>query len=388
MHRHLLGRRAMLKSASALAFLALAPAACRDRGRPGAARPPEKETATPVEAATPSSAAPALYFPPLSGGSWETTTPGDAGWNAAALAETASWASAHRTTGLLILHRGRILYEGYWNFGSPTFASDVASTQKSIVSVLAGAAIEQGFLRLDDAVSLHVGEGWSKAGAKEGDITFRHLVTMTSGLDDSFAYVAPPGTAWYYNNAAYHLTKRVLERATGIPIQQFMEDVLTRRVGMPATTWRDRAFMKMPDGSPMSGLVMPARDMARFGLLALAGASWDGQPVLRDQAYWRASIESSQDINPSYGYLWWLNGKASHMLPVPNPPSRPGSLIREAPRDLYAAMGAGDNRIYVLPAHEAVVVRQGASANEAAAARSSFDTEFWRLLAPALPAAP
>ncbi len=386
MRNRLLTRRQMLQSAAALGIAALGPVACRDRRRPGSAVPPGKETATPMDSPTRAAAVPGLYFPPLSGDTWETTTAAGAGWDPSAVSSAASWASSHRTTGLIILHRGRIMYEGYWNYGSRRFAGDVASAQKSVVSILVGAARERGLLDLDDPVSQHLGDGWSKAGPKERDISVRHLVTMTCGLDDALGFVAAPGTAWYYNNPAYHLTKQVLERAAGIPVQQFMEETLTRRTGMLATTWRDRAAMKMPDGSPMTGLVMPARDMARFGLLALAGASWDGQPVLADRAYWQESISTSQGLNLSYGYLWWLNGKASHMLPVPNPTSRPGSLIKEAPADLFAAMGAGDNRIYVLPALEAVVVRQGATANETSAARSSFDSEFWKLLAPGVPA--
>ncbi len=390
MPRRALTRRQFVRSAAGMGIAALALASCRDRRTtpdkptPGESSPP-KETSPQMDAtATP--ATPATYFPPFTGDSWETMAPAAAGWNAAAIDEAAAWAAAHKTTGLVLLHGGRIMFEGYWNGGSLHRQGDIASAQKSVVSLLVGVGQERGLLKLDDPVSKHLGDGWSKAGAKEAAIAVRHLVTMSSGLDDQFGYAADAGTAWYYNNNAYHLSKRVLERATKMSNQAFMAEALLEPTGMRDTTWRDRPFMKMPDGEPMTGLMMSARDMARFGLLALRGADWAGKPVLSDKAYWRESISSSQELNPSYGYLWWLNGKASNMLPGANPVVRQGPLIPGAPSGLFAAMGAGDNRIYVVPGLDLVAVRQGTAAFEAAAARSSFDVEFWKLLMAAAPA--
>ena len=55
----------------------------------------------------------------------------------------------------------------------------------------------------------------------------------------------------------------------------------------------------------------------RFGLLMLNKGKWDQTVILRDTAYYRAQINSSQNLNPSHGYLTWLNGKGSYMLPTP-----------------------------------------------------------------------
>ena len=72
----------------------------------------------------------------------------------------------------------------------------------------------------------------------------------------------------------------------------------------------------------MSGAWIPSgvyfsktRDMARFGLLTLNKGIWQSDTVLRDTAYFRAMTNTSQSFNLSYGYLWWLNGKASAMVP-------------------------------------------------------------------------
>ncbi|MBK8965915.1 MAG: hypothetical protein IPM36_04400 [Lewinellaceae bacterium] len=58
-----------------------------------------------------------------------------------------------------------------------------------------------------------------------------------------------------------------------------------------------------------------ARDMARFGLLTLAKGIWDGDTLLHDQQYQFDMVHSSQNLNKSYGYLWWLNGQENFMLP-------------------------------------------------------------------------
>jgi CubicO group peptidase (beta-lactamase class C family) len=101
-----------------------------------------------------------------------------------------------------------------------------------------------------------------------------------------------------------------------------------------------------------------ARSAARFGLFSLANGYWDGKEILKNQDYISKMKNSSQNINPSYGYLWWLNGKGKVMLP--------GSqlmlnrdLNRYAPKDMYAALGKNDQKIYVIPSENLVVVRLG-----------------------------
>jgi CubicO group peptidase (beta-lactamase class C family) len=327
-----------------------------------------------------------MYFPPAEGDAWEQIDPAEAGWDVAALDAVATWAAGLNTTTLLIAQGGRLLLERYFAGAGLHATSDLASAQKSVTSFLTGVAQEQGLLRIEDPVARHLGDGWSKAQPeKEALITVRHLLTMTSGLNDQWEYEVDAGTKWYYNNPAYHLTKRVIERASGQSIQQYLDAAL-RSIGLRETEWRERPLMRMPDGVPMTGLFMSARDAARFGLLMLANSAWAGEDVLRDKAYLRDSTNSSQELNPSYGYLWWLNGKATARLPGLNPPERPGPLIPTAPDDLYAAMGAGDQRIYVVPSLELVVVRQGTAAYAQAAALSSFDADLWQRIMQAAPA--
>ncbi|MFT6937528.1 MAG: hypothetical protein ACJA1N_001832 [Saprospiraceae bacterium] len=85
---------------------------------------------------------------------------------------------------------------------------------------------------------------------------------------------------------------------------------------------------------------------------------------------------SSQNINPAYGYLWWLNGKSQYMLPSTQV-IFPGKLVPNAPDDMFSALGKNDQRIYVIPSESMVVIRIGNSAQASNLALSSFDNELW-----------
>jgi CubicO group peptidase (beta-lactamase class C family) len=117
--------------------------------------------------------------------------------------------------------------------------------------------------------------------------------------------------------------------------------------------------------------------MARFGLLALNKGKWNTEQVV-NEAFFTESTSTSQAINPSYGYLWWLNGKSKFLLPN-DQTVYPGTLIPNAPADMYAAMGAKDQRIYVIPGRKMVVIRMGEASDAANPdfAVSGFDNALW-----------
>lgn len=322
-----------------------------------------------------------VYFPPHQGDAWDAVLPADAGWDAAALDATWEWLAGLQTEGFMILAGGHIVIERYANGGDLHSSRDVASVQKSITAFLAGVAQERGALAIDHPVAAYLGDGWSRATPEqEARITVRHLLTMSSGLDAQWRYQADAGTEWEYNTNLYQLTERVIAQAVGQPTPQFMAEALGTPIGWQDTSVRPRPLFRNVDGEPWPAVLMSTRDMARFGLLMLRGAVWAGAPVLGDQQYLQAMISTSQPMNPSYGFFWWLNGRDGHRLPGRDPEFNPGALIPNAPADLYAAMGALDNRIYVIPSLDTVVVRQGRAAGEAAQAASAFDSQLWQRL--------
>jgi hypothetical protein len=119
--------------------------------------------------------------------------------------------------------------------------------------------------------------------------------------------------------------------------------------------------------------------MARFGHLILNEGIWNGDTLLRDVAFYNEMINSSQNLNPAYGLLWWLNGKDGYILPGTAIQFN-GSLVPEAPADMFAAMGKDDQRIYVIPSLKMVIVRQGEASGLSLYAKSGFDDELWQYI--------
>jgi CubicO group peptidase (beta-lactamase class C family) len=316
------------------------------------------------------------YFPPATG-AWETVTPGQAGWNEAALERALDFARDSSSTGVVMVHRGRLLAERYWpgraalpptRDGKPV--EDVASVQKSVISVLMGIAVERKLLTLDDPVSKYLGSGWSRAsGEAERAITIRHLMSMSSGLDEALQPEHPPGHHWFYNTPAYSRLITVLAKASGLEPDVYTSEWLASKIGMTETRWIAR-----PAGGPNPyGLATTARDLARFGLLVLARGKWNGVSVVPER-YLVDSIRPSQTMNSSYGLLWWTNSATSRLIP-------------SAPPDLFSARGAGDRRVYVVPSLDLVVTRLGAPPprSQAGGLDPGFDRELWTRLAEAAP---
>jgi len=92
-----------------------------------------------------------------------------------------------------------------------------------------------------------------------------------------------------------------------------------------------------PGGSP--SMFCSGRDMARFGLMIASDGKWNGNAVMNDAGYFQSILSSGQTFNPSYGYLWWLNGKSFYALPTDQVIT--GALVPGAPADLVAALGYG-----------------------------------------------
>ncbi len=340
-----------------------------------------------VLALTIKTGAQSLYFPPASG-DWAHVDPVKAGWNPQALDAALDYAGTAHSSGVVVLLEGRILAERDWPVtGSAGYnrmrlgstkdghaIEDVASAQKSVVAFLAGVAEGRGQLNLAAPVTQYLGTGWSKADpAAEAAITVRHLMTMTSGLTDAGIYQQPAGQAWRYNTGMYSRMIGVLEKATGTAIEPFTRSALTGPAGMSDSKWVTRPWAAGNDAANAIGFTTTPRDLARFGLLILNNGSWNGTDLLRNPSYLSRMLKPSQELNPSYGLLWWLNGQP-RVQAASAARAQSGMLIPSAPKDLVAALGALDRKCYIVPSMKLVVTRLGDQTGE------GFDEQFWSLL--------
>ncbi|HLP05918.1 MAG TPA: serine hydrolase [Paludibacter sp.] len=318
----------------------------------------------------------AMYFPPVGESKWETMPISDLGWNTDAVQALKDYLKAKNTKSFMVLVDGRIVLEEYMNGHTSSASWQWNSAGKTLVASSVLIARKEGLLNIDDKVSKYLGTGWtSEPLDKENLITPRHLLTMTSGLDDSkelvvkanLIYVADAGTRWAYANVFQKLMD-VVASASNKQFESYFNDKLKDRIGMEGY-WNNGPVFKIYHSN--------TRTMARFGLLALNKGKWMNEQVL-DESFFNECVTSSQGMNPSYGYLWWLNGKSSFMVPGSQEVFE-GNLIPNAPSDMFAAMGAGDQRIYVVPSRRMVIVRMGDASNpeNPSFAVSGFDYDLW-----------
>ena len=324
-----------------------------------------------------------LYFPPNSGSEWQTISAASLGWDETALSNLYPYLQSKGTKAFIILKNGKIVTEKY--FGS--FTTDSlwywASAGKTMTAFLVGIAQQEGLLNINNPTSAYIGTGWTSApAAKEKLITIQNQLTMTSGLDDGVAdldctlpscllYKADAGTRWAYHTGAYTLLDKVVEHASGLSYNAFFQQKIRDKIGM------NGLWIKVPNSNNV--LYSNARSMARFGLLMLNKGTWNTTPILSDTNYFHNQVNTSQNLNLSYGYLTWLNGKSSCMLPtsqlvIPRP------IIANGPTDMYAALGKNDQKIYVVPSQNVVVIRMGNSAGGVHLATSDFDNDLWAKL--------
>lgn len=302
-----------------------------------------------------------------------------------------SYLQQQNSTGFMVVEDGKVLVDKSWPApaGDRMFANfvygqasngalleDVASQQKSFVAILVAIASDKGLIDVKAPVSDYLGKGWSKASTEqEAAIRVLDVLTMSSGLDEQFAYLAPVGTAFFYNTPVYAISKRILVAAAKQPLEAITHDWLTAPVGMIDTAWRQRPAPLAGVGNA-TGLVTTPQDVARFGQMVLnGGVAQDGRRVV-SQAELTALFARSP-TNPSYGRLWWLNG-GDYVMRAPAQ-RKDGPLISTAPADLVAALGALDRRLYIVPSRKLVVVRTGAAAPD-----RDFDQQVWQRLTKAL----
>lgn len=323
------------------------------------------------------------YFPPVpANGTWEATSPESLGWCMDEVDSLYQFLDDKNTKGFIVLKGGKIVLEQYFDDFTQDSIWYWASAGKTITAFLVGKALEQGHLNLEDKTSDHLGVGWTNCStAQEDKITIWHQLSMTTGLDDGtgdvdctldtcLVYKADAGDRWAYHNAPYTLLEKVVENATSTNYNTYTSTELKNKIGMNGL-WIKLNYNNVYFSN--------ARSMARYGHMMLNQCVWDGDTILNHPQYVNDMVNSSQSLNESYGYLWWLNGKSSYMLPgwqfVFN-----GSYAKDAPDDMYAGIGKNGQIVGVVPSQDLVVVRMGDPPSALSLVPVTFYNDIWKYL--------
>ena len=332
-----------------------------------------------------------VYFPARD--SWETREAAAAAMDASLLAAAVEWAKGQETdmprdfstqaetfgrplgpvptdravTNGIVLRRGYIVAE----WGDTSAVDPTYSVAKSYLSTILGVTIDRGKIAsVTDPVAalIHDGGYDSPHNAK---ITWQHHVTQTSEWEGELfgkthTFVGreefgrgerrpreprEPGTFYEYNDVRINRFALSMLRIWERPLPDVLKTEIMDPIGA-SSTWVYHGYSNSTvdvAGQPMpsvsggtrwgGGLWMSTRDHARFGLLMLRRGEWDGKRIVSEE--WIDAATGQQGVQKGYGYLWWLNTEGRW----------PG-----APRSSYAALGAGNNSIWIDPEHQLVVV--------------------------------
>ncbi|MEA1010793.1 serine hydrolase [Bacillus cereus] len=268
--------------------------------------------------------------------------------------------------GMLVVQKGNVIFEKYYNGYGPNNAFHVASVTKTIISALIGICIDKGYIK---SVDQKVIEFFPEYKLKASEVTVRHLLTMTAPYpfvdwqepleelctqEDWVQYtlnrMGNGGEigSFKYSSAGAHVLSAIITSVTGKSAREFANEYLFQPLGMrEIPNYNMKAFgfddlfgkdvkgwVHDPNGISTGGwgLTLTARDMAKFGGLYLNEGNYNGNHIL-SKSWIKESTEMSEN---QYGYLWWLREEDGVFS--------------------YSAMGDGGNVICCIPERELVVV--------------------------------
>jgi CubicO group peptidase (beta-lactamase class C family) len=319
---------------------------------------------------------------------WPTATPVEAGFQADLndhfdmAREAGVLPNLH---GVVAARSGRIFFERYFagpdaararplgvvRFGPDTL-HDLRSVTKSIVGLLYGIALSRGLVPSPDTALLALFPEYQDLAADPTRLrlTVAHALTMTLNLEwdeltipyhdprnseiamdaapDRYRHIldrpaiGSPGERWTYCGGATALLARIIARGTGQALEVFAEGALFAPLGITETKWT-----RGDSGEVLaaSGLRMKPRDLARIGVMVLAGGRWgDAQLV---PAEWLAASREPAAKTPDglgYGYHWYIGAAARD--------AGDGDVLWE---ETISAIGNG-GQLFVLPRLDLVVV--------------------------------
>jgi len=274
------------------------------------------------------------------------------------------------THSVLLVKDGKLILEEYFYGNKRDDLHYLASATKSITSILIGISLDEVFLTdVDQNVSRWFNEYQNtKWLSRQYNITIRHLLSMTAGIDwdekrsasdprhdyfnmrrggDWIRYVfnkelvAPPGQEFNYNGGLSALLGEIIKRVSGIDAEKFSEKYLFDPLGISHYSW-----LKYNNGSINTGggLLLRSRDMAKIGQMVLNNGKYKNKQIVSKQwiieSTTNQTLEKAHPLGSGYGYQWWLGERIIN-----------GEKIK-----VVIAQGRGGQCIFVIPKAKAIAV--------------------------------
>ncbi|PCJ94813.1 MAG: serine hydrolase [Flavobacteriaceae bacterium] len=274
---------------------------------------------------------------------------------------------------VLLVKNNQIIIEEYFGENSVNNQHDLRSTTKSITSILMGIAIDKGFIEnVNDPISKYLKSlvPTKNLDGRKTEITIKHLLTMSTGLDcndwdkkskgqedkiskksDWLQYflnlpmVHKPGEVSNYCTMGQVLATEIISQSSGMTIDKFSEKYLFNPLGVNNLSWGHTSNKEIiPSGKR---LYMTSRDMAKIGQLILNNGKWNEKQVVSEKWIAESTTPKTKITGIDYGYLWW------------NIPFKVNEKIFVS----KTATGNGGQYIMVLPELDMVAVFTGGAYN-------------------------
>jgi len=277
---------------------------------------------------------------------------------------------------LLVSHKGKLLFESYFNRGRIDLPHFQFSATKGYTSLVVARAMQLGYLSIDDLhkplVSFFKNLDKSKLASGVEKVTLHHVLSMRSGLRFSdeqlkdfrenrekysgiaevqaFLEFTQPITKesqlYKYQSPDPILAMHVLDTVVPGAAKEFVEKEFFNKMGITDYKWQ-LDLQQMPKAE--SGLDLTSRDMLKIGELLAKNGQWKGKQLL-SQSYlktaFRAHSKPTETWIPesfNYGYLWYQTDIA----------------LNNKNYNINFAWGAGGNRLIVVNDLDLVIVITG-----------------------------
>lgn len=270
------------------------------------------------------------------------------------------------TVAYLIIQDGKIVFEEYWDGYDEHSYSNSFSMAKSVVSMLVGCALADGYIRSTDQ---KVGE-FLPTLTNISDLTIHQLLTMSAALDWNESEQGPfspitrayygtdldnivgqliingtPGETFNYQSIVTQILAEIVKKASGKNISEYASE----KIWTPIEAEQDALWsLDHKDGSEKAYCCYNsnARDFARLGQLVLNQGNWKGMQVVPADYLFKAlqadtALHSAYNdgANRCYGYQFWTLNYNEMQIPY-----------------LRGILG---QYVFIIPQHNAIVVRLG-----------------------------
>ncbi len=284
----------------------------------------------------------------------------------------AEYSRANKGVSVLVIKGDKVVFEDYQNGSTANTPNFLASGTKSFTGVILAASIEDKLVSgFDEKVADTITE-W-RSDKRRSQITIRQLLSLTSGIDAGQIGLVPSyqeaiesqaafdaGKHFEYGPAPFQIFGELMTRKLK-PKNETVMAYLKRRILDPIGL--EVAFWRMKDGQPMlpQGASLTAREWAKFGLFLKNGGRWNGKQIVNKKLL--DELIKGSEANPAYGLTFWLNRQGKDPRGRPNTRNVMTEIsdngLIDGLDDLYMAAGAGNQRLYIIPSLDMVVVRQG-----------------------------